>query len=315
MSLRDATLPDGRPAALPGEPPYPLDVLRPLAGAAFWMPPGDPVLERIHRGAPGDHPAHDNLVGMVRAWQEHPEWLDFLDPSAPNHADKLLERTLYLHGWGELLPSEGRVLDLGGGVGRFTTALLARGLDVELADPDLRSLWRALGHAVALDARRPGRLDLHWTTATRLPPVAAVDVVVAAEVLCYVPEARAALDAIRSALRPGGLLLGSVEARWGWAASLDVAPGTLPALLSDGVVHVPGDRWIRTFDREELEDLLAGWEILQLRPTHYVPSGPFEAAAGPVDLPAVLELEARLAAHPATRPWHRAWTFAARAPS
>ena len=51
---------------------------------------------------------------------------------------------------------------------RFAAALLDRGLDVEVVDPDLRSLWRALQHAVD----RPGRIDLHWSTGEALPDVA-----------------------------------------------------------------------------------------------------------------------------------------------
>lgn len=248
---------------------------------------------------------------MTAAWSSHPEWLDFLDPGAPNRADKLLERALYLHWWGPWLPRRGqRVLDLGGGVGRFTTWLMDRGCEVELVDPDLRSLWRALQHA----AGRPGRLDLHWSTGERLPPLAPVDAVVAAEVLCYTEDPALVLENLRELLVPGGVLLCSVEARWGWAAALDAAAGSLEALLDDGVVHIPGDRWIRTYTEADLRELLAGWELERVVPTHYVPSGPFELAAGTLDLGRVLDLEARLRAHPITAPLSRAWLVAARRP-
>lgn len=79
------------------------------------------------------------------------------------------------------------------------------------------------------------------------------------------------------------------------------------------MVHVPGDRWIRTYSEETLRALLEGFEVLSLLPTHYVPSGPFEMAAGPLDLQGVLQVEARLRAEPHTRHLHRAWMFAARA--
>ena len=248
-------------------------------------------------------------MGVARAWSEHPEWLDFLSPDAPNFEDKRLERDLYLRWWGPWLPRAGqRVLDLGGGVGRFTTWAMDAGCHVELVDPDLRSLWRALQHA----AGRPGRLDLHWSTGEALPALAPVQAVIAAEVLCYAEDPAAILSNLRRVLAPGGALLMSVEARWGWASSLDVAPGTLGALLDDGVVHVPGDRWIRTYTEAELRAALAGWSIERLVPTHYVPSGPFEAAAGPLSLDQTLALEARLRAHPVCGALNRAWLVVAR---
>ena len=271
------------------------------------MPPGDPRLSAIQDGGPSPSPAMDNLEGLVRAWTEHPEWLDFLDPAAPNHRDKMLERALYLHHWD--LPEQGRVLDLGGGCGRFAAALLDRGLDVEVVDPDLRSLWRTLQHAIG----RPGRVDLHWSTGEHLPELEPVDAVVAAEVLCYVEDPRRVLENLRRVLKPGGRLFASVEARWGWAMGLDVRAGTLEALVTDGVVHVPGDLWVRTYTAEAIFDLFGeSWEIEDLLPTHYVPSGPFEAAAGELELDQVLAAEATLRLHPVTRDWNRAWMLVAR---
>jgi len=185
-----------------------------------------------------------NLVGLVKAWDDHPEWLDFLDPGAPSHKQKLLERGIYEHHWGDLLPSTGRVMDLGGGCGRFAAWLLDRGLDVEVVDPDLRSLWRCLQHA----SGRPGRLDLHWSTGEALPEVAPLDAVIAPEVLCYCSDPDAIIKSVAQRLKPGGRLFCSVEARWGWAAALDVPAGTLASLLEDGVVHLPGDVWVHTYE-------------------------------------------------------------------
>jgi len=312
VALQDAVRDDGSAAPpLPPGPPYRARELRGWAGFAFDLPPGDERLRALHEGHPAPSPPLDNLVGMARAWVDHPEWLDFLDPSAPNHADKLLERALYLHHWDRWLPGGGaRVLDLGAGTGRFTTWFLDHACDVEAVDPDLRSLWRLLQHA----AGRAGRLDVHWTTAERLPDLEPVDAVVAAEVLCYVEDPARALAAAAARVRPGGVLLGSVEARVGWVSALDAAPDTLQAWLDDGVVHVPGDRWIRTYDESTLRNLLGDWELLELVPTHYAVSGPFEAAAGPLALPALLEVEDRLRKHPLAKPWHRAWLFAARPP-
>lgn len=304
MSLHRAT-----PAApLPAGPPYACVELEAWRALEPEFPPGDPRLAELHRGAPERCPAHANLAGAVAAWRDAPASMDFLDPASPNHECKLLERGLYLDRWLPWLPPGARVLDVGGGIGRFAAWLLDRGCDVDLVDPDLRALRRALDHAIG----RPGRLDLHWSTAEALPELGLFDVVLAVEVLCYCENPALALANLRRALRPGGTLLFSVEAPYGWSMSIDVPAGTLPALLGDGVVHVPGDRFVRTFDEASIRATFAGWEILDLLPTHYLLSGPLEGCAGPVDLPGLIEAEARIRAHPVLGRLNRAWMGVAR---
>ncbi|MCK6506259.1 class I SAM-dependent methyltransferase [Myxococcota bacterium] len=309
MGLADASRVDGEPTpALPAGPPYACADLVDWLGLAFAMPPGDPRLEDIFYGGPAPTPPLDNLVGAVRYWLEHPEWMDFMDPDSPNHHDKLVERAIYLDRWERHLSPGLRVLDLGGGVGRFTAWLLERGCQVELVDPDLRSLWRALSAVVG----GPGAVDLHWATGETLPDLAPVDVVIACEVLCYVEDPAAVLDRVRRLLKPGGVLLLSVEARWGWAMAQDAHEGTIDAFLGDGIVHEPGDRWVRTYTKEALRELLAGWKVEEIFPTHYAHSGPFELSAGPMEVDDALALEARLRAHPVSGPLNRAWAVIAR---
>ncbi|MEC9391204.1 MAG: class I SAM-dependent methyltransferase [Myxococcota bacterium] len=309
MSLRDAESLDGR--ALPpldGDGPYPAVDLADWAERRYRLNPGHPDLPALHDGAAAPQAALDNLVGMRTWWFEHPDWMDFLTPGHPGHDDKLLERAMYMDRWADHIPAGSRVLDVGGGIGRFTQWCLDRGCDVHLVDPDLRSLWAAVRHA----GGRPGRLDVHWTTGDRLPSIAPVDVVIAAEVLCYVPDPRAVVDAAMALLKPGGALLCSVEARYGWAMGPDVAEGSIDAFFGDGVVHVDGDRWVRTYTEAELRDVLKGLEILELEPSHYVLSGPFEAAAGAIDLDRLRALEHRFRNHPITAPLNRAWMATAR---
>jgi SAM-dependent methyltransferase len=309
MSLADAKPLDGGPLpALSGSGPHACAELTAFSGRKFLLPAGHPELPSIHDGGPASDPALDNLVGMRRWWFEHPDWMDFLSPDNPGHDDKLMERELYLDHWREHIPSGCRVLDLGGGIGRFTQWCLDHGCEVELVDPDLRSLWAAVGHA----GGRPGLLDVHWTTGDRLPSLAPVDVVIAAEVLCYVADPAAVVAAIKPLLKPGGMLLASVEARYGWAMGPDVAEGSLEALFGDGIVHVGQDRWVRTFDEPGFRGLLADFEIRHFAPSHYVLSGPFEAALGSADIDEVRAYEERLRTHPITSPLNRAWMAAAR---
>lgn len=310
MSLRDATAPLAHLPPWPEEgPPYPCAALAALAGLEFHLVPGDFRLGGIDRGGPAPTPPLENLVGAREAWLDHPAWMDFLAPDSPNFHKKRVEKELYLHWWAPHLRPGARVLDAGGGIGRFTQHCLDLGCEVELVDPDLRSLRCAVEHA----AGRPGRLDVHWTTAERMPALRPVEVVIAAELLNYVEDPARVMDNLRRALAPGGVLLLSVEARWGWAMAPDAAGGTLPALWSaDGVVHAPHDRWVRIYDRAGLDRLLDGWTVEAVVPTHYVVSGPFEYAAGSLDTADVLAAEARLRAHPVLGPLNRAWTVIAR---
>ena len=234
----------------------------------------------------------------------------FLAPDSPIHHDKIVERAMYLQLWGPHLERARRVLDLGGGIGRFTTWLLDRGCAVELVDPDLRSLWRAINFS----AGRPGALDVHWATGERLPALASVDTAVLCEVLNYVEDPAVVLEQVAGVLEPGGSLLVSVESRWGWAMAADVPIGSIEGWFS-GIVHVPGDVWVRTYTEERLRELLSThFEVLEIRPSHYAFSGPFEMASNVSELSVedALALEARLREHPMSAPLNRAWMAVAR---
>jgi SAM-dependent methyltransferase len=272
-----------------------------LVGVPFELPCEDPWIHG--EGTAG----HAYLDGARAAWRDHPEWMDFLDPASPCWDLKRAERDLYLHAWRAWRDAK-RVLDVGCGIGRFVTAWLDRGADVWGVDGDLDSLRRCAWHA----AGRPGRLDLHWSSVHRLPDVRDVDVVIACEVLCYVPDAHAALDAIFERLRPGGALLVSVEARWGWATGEDAPPGAMEeALAGTGTVDVPGDRWVHTYEGPELRTLLeaAGFDVIALDATHYVTDGPLERCMPPdVTLETLLAWEDRCRRHPVWGPLNRAWT-------
>lgn len=303
MSLEHATF-DGQPLALPGSAPYPTEVLRPWVGKPFFLPCDDPWV----RGS-GDS-GHAYLDGARASWTDHPEYMDFLDPDSPVHDLKRAEADLYLHHWATHRDAQA-VLDVGCGVGRFATRFLDQGATVYGVDPDLESLRRLAWHAVD----RPGRLDLSWSSAHRLPEVS-VDLAIAVEVLCYVPDAVGALRHLATRVRPGGTVLLSVEARWGWAASPDAPQGALSAALrGEAVLDLPGDRWVRTYDEAAIEALVtgAGLELVEQIASHWVPDGPLEGCAPPdLSLEELIALEDQCRVHPVWSPLHRLWLVEAR---
>ena len=232
--------------------------------------------------------------------------MDFLDPASPVHQQKLLERAIYLDRWASTLDGARRVLDLGGGIGRFVGPCLERGSEVVVVDADPES--------IRCGERRFGECSgvrFVCARAEELPELGQFDLVIACEVLNYVDDPARVVAEIHKRLVPSGKLLASVEAQFGWAMALDAPPGVLPALLGDGVVHVPGDRWVRTFTPEAIRALLADFSITELVYTHFIPSGPFEAVAGDLPTPEVLALEAQLRAHPVLGQLGRALTLIA----
>jgi len=306
MSLQRATFPDGRTADLPPGPVPCLDLVD-WVGEPFDLPCDDPWLQQS-----GDA-GHAYLEAAARGWEEHGEWMDFLDEHSPVHALKKAERDLYLHAWSDALGAE-RVMDLGCGIGRLTQPFLDRDATVWAVDGDLMSLRRLVWHA----AGRAGRLQVSWSSVHHLPDVHDLDAIIAAEVLCYVPEAQRVLDQLAQRLRPGGHLLISWEAPYGWAASEDAPAEALElALRGEGVLDLPGDRWVRTVSDTTLTRMLeqAGLQVDAVTATHYTTDGPLERVlTSDLSLEDLLELEARCRAHPVWAPLNRIWTAQARRP-
>jgi SAM-dependent methyltransferase len=148
-----------------------------------------------------------------------------------------------------LLPADGgRVAEVGAGTGKLTDALVGRGVDPDVVEPDGRML-------ALVRARHPG-LRTHEAGATALPlPDRSVAAVLVADAWHWFPRPEAAAEVTR-VLRTGGWL-GCVwnEPRpahaWQWEAlALDPAlarPDDLPPLerlgLTDGRAEQRAFRW------------------------------------------------------------------------
>ncbi len=246
-------------------------------------------------------PGRWNVDGDVRFQAEFPLSWDTLDPRSPNFALKQFSKRLYLERastWLDTLPPGAQALDLGGGIGRFACEWLDRGLAVTLADPNPRALELALGHL----ARRGGRFEL-WNLAAeslRELPRDTFHLVSALEVLCYLSEPQDGLREAARVLRPGGLLLCSVESGVG---SLDPAIAHSAEAIATAAAltehAIPGDTWVRYFTADTLSEAIsrAGLEVLAVHGTHYLTDGPlhrlvdFERLADPAYADALLAFD------------------------
>ncbi|GAC1395896.1 MAG: methyltransferase domain-containing protein [Chloroflexota bacterium] len=150
--------------------------------------------------------------------------------------------TRFLTRW---LPASGRVLDIGGGPGRYTLWLARRGLHVVLADLSSDLLSIARDH-VAAAGLGPAVEEILEADAVDLSVFedCSFDAVIALGPLYHLQDAedrRRAVGEMRRVLRPGGVLFAAVMPRYArllatvlerGAASFD---GTVPRLLEAGV--------------------------------------------------------------------------------
>jgi 2-polyprenyl-3-methyl-5-hydroxy-6-metoxy-1,4-benzoquinol methylase len=289
----------------------------------------------IERAAPawvreleaGPEPVLWNLRGMAQGWRDWPDAMDFLDPASSNHAFKTLESELYLEAAPALRPDRPvRVLDAACGIGRFSVPLAESGCEVVALDACLPSLEAASRHLDEAARRDPGvaeRVRLVWDDVDTTEAIEGpFDLVLALELLCYLPDPTATARRLAAQLAPGGHLVVSVEA-WPGALLADPAGLTVEGLataLRDRQLAVPDERWVRPIDAAGLAAILrgAGLEVVSLEGTHYLPDGPLMPLLDLDRLPdpgyrkQVVDLERLLRDEPGLAPLPRAWVAVAR---
>lgn len=215
-----------------------------------------------------------NIQGYERAWKEHPEIMDFLKPSAPNHREKMFQRDVYMELLGPFL--EGmkgkKVLDAAGGIGRFAVPVARMGNRVVIVDACRENLEAAGRHGKGLpiecmlaDIEDMGKLE-----------DGSFDAALAIEAVCYCSRPERALSELKRLVRPGGKAIISVENR---------ARGAGETVSRKGDVHV------RLYTEGEFRKLLesSGMRVLLLEGCHYISDGPFDGK-----LPMTLGMERKM---------------------
>jgi SAM-dependent methyltransferase len=166
----------------------------------------------------------------------------------------------------ELLPSTvRRLLDVGGGEGRFARAFIEqRGGEAWLVEPS----------AAAAKAQPHDRLRVFQGTLEQTDPQQAglFDAVSFLDVLEHMEHPLQALLGARRLLRPGGLLLASVPNVGHWSVVRDLALGR----FDYGPVGILCTTHLRFFTKRSLEEMLAeaGFEVVRWR--HAGPAMPEE---------------------------------------
>jgi len=269
-------------------------------------------------------PGSWNLKGDDAFANQYPLSWNYLHPDSPNFALKRFQRRLYLNRlepWLNLLPSGASMLDLGGGIGRFSQAWLARDWNVTLCDPNAQALVLALSHLAPLG----GRFALQQLAAENIAslPTEHFHAVSAMEVFCYLSTPTDGMAEAARVLRPGGLLFASVESPIG---SLEPHVRHSRDAINDALIRdrlaIENDVWVRYFTpdtlREDMESV--GLQVDAVIGTHYLPDGPMhhlvdvDRLGEPDYETALIELERLLQESKTWKDAARAWVVVARKP-
>jgi 2-polyprenyl-3-methyl-5-hydroxy-6-metoxy-1,4-benzoquinol methylase len=257
-----------------------------------------------------------NLAGLRKGWEEYPEWMDFLAEDSPGRAFKALQTQLYRDVIGDLLDAAEplRVLDAACGIGRWAVPLAQAGHTVVAIDACEPSLAAARRHVAAAGVGNLVTLIDGDVNTTDLGD--GYDVVLAMELLCYLPDPNATAARLAATLVPGGHLVASVEA-WPGALLADhtgLALEDVAAIVGTRTIAVPNDRYVRLLAADELAAILrqAGLDVVRSEGLFRVLDGPLMGCVDPDRLPdpayreALLELERTLGNDPDLAPLPRA---------
>lgn len=219
-----------------------------------------------------------NLLAYELQWIQNPKSMNFLDRDSPNHWLKILETEIYMDVISRHLRNlrkGAKVLDAGGGIGRFSIPLSRMGFDVTLVDYSERSLEEALKHA----RREKRRIKTVFADLRCLPfDSGEFDALIAIESICYSTSPERVLRELTRVLRRDGLMIISVEGKYGgMIANRSVGVEDLPKVLSVEKFTAPADVHVEYFTEDKLRDFLEkqGLSVVEICGSHYIPDGIF----------------------------------------
>ena len=289
--------------------------------------PGDCSLSKeIHEGiqcpekACRNNPGFWNIIAYEVEWTQYGEYFDYLNPAAPNHDLKKFECAIYMKQIQEYLekgvPRGGRVLDAGGGIGRFSAELLRCGYEVILVDASERALKLALKSFEQQGAKDYSLFHLDVNDLSIFPDNH-FDAIFAIELLCYCSKPEQVLRELIRVCVPGGWLFFSVEGKYG-SLLTDSKIGLyhFHSVYDGNLLARKNDVYVQYFTAEEFREFLGlqGLHVLEIEGSHYVPDGILhryieEAGAPSGEVENVLmEIEEACRKDPVLGPLARAWT-------
>ena len=214
-----------------------------------------------------------NLEGDRAFATLHPLSWNYLLPQSPNYWLKKTQKQVYLNRIEDVLSSlqpGAPVLELGGGIGRFSIEWLQRGFHITHTDPNEQALALALEHL----ANAKSAFSIWQLSAENLKPLNdnCFEFVSAFEVFCYLTNPLEGLLEAARVLQPNGTLVLSVETAWGALARGE--SNTPPINNTYANEH---DSWVHFYTRQRLREQLekVGLEVESIQGVHYLLDGPY----------------------------------------
>jgi len=272
-----------------------------------------------------DVPGFWNITGYEREWPKLGKLFDFLNPQSEIYWLKLLEKEIYLSYFDPYLakiPRGKKILDAGGGVGRFSLELGKRNYQMTLLDACRSNLAAAQKHLAKNGIRD---FEILWADVADLGfiPSSKYAAVFGIELLSYLTDTEKGLRELIRVTEPGGLIFLSVEGKYGSVlADPNIPPDQVDKILNEDILLIEGDRYTRYFTRDGFKKIIGkcGLEIILLEGCHYLAEGPFQRLlderrlSEPEYRKEILAREKQFRDEPTIKDLARVWAAVARKP-
>jgi len=233
-------------------------------------------IDGVYKG----HPAFSNIRAYEKEWGIYPSVLNFLDKKSENYKLKNFEKEIYLdiiRPFLNKMPRYSRIIDAGGGIGRFAVHLAKMSHRIHVVDSSEIALKKALRHF--LDENL-ANFDLHWGDAGNLSMFSdnTFDAALAIELICYSDKPDKVVKELVRVTKKNGLIIISVEGKYGGMLSEpNVSFDKLSSILQDDLLYIKNHLYVHYYTPVSLNRLLekCGVKIIDIFGSHYVTDGIF----------------------------------------
>ncbi len=197
---------------------------------------------------------------------------------------KLFEKKVYfelIKPFLKKLPKNSKILDAGGGIGRFGIEIAKMGHHLHFMDLSVNSLKCAIKHFCD---NKISNVEFYLEDILQTPDEFCdyFDAVVSIEVICYSSDPSSSLEKLIKVTRKKGLIIVAVEGKYGAIVSdRNLSIDDILTILKKDMLHV--DNYLHTiyYQRQQIKDMFTkrGIKLLLLEGCQYVADGLFNRFA------------------------------------
>lgn len=230
------------------------------------------------------NPGYWNLAGYEKEWRSAPEYCDYLSVKSPKYKEKKFQQEIYMslmEKYVKRLPAGGKVLDAGGGIGRFALKFARRGFEVHLMDVSVNALKAANRH---FSEARLNRFHLYLADTARMDffPSETFQCALAMELICYSNEPERIVQNLHRVLKKYGWLFLSVENKYGaLLGDNNLSAEEILSAIKDDEVRIENYLYVKYYNKKELREMLerCGFKVASIVGCQYTVDGIFDRLA------------------------------------